>query len=135
MLSFAPGGPADIVARILAEPLSRVWSRPAVVENRGGAGGNIGADLVAKAAPDGYTLGQGPVGALAITRHMVAKLPYDIERDIQPVALVTTGRPQWRALVVSKTAQSTTMRFVPLRKTAARPVPSACGWTTSGSSW
>jgi tripartite-type tricarboxylate transporter receptor subunit TctC len=46
---------------------------------------------VAKAAPDGYTIGQGPVGALAITRHMVAKLPYDIERDLQPVALTTTG--------------------------------------------
>ena len=46
---------------------------------------------MAKAPPDGYTLGQGPVGALAITRHMVAKLPYDIERDIKPVALVTTG--------------------------------------------
>src|SRR6185503_145118 len=51
----------------------------------------VGIDAVAKAAPDGYTIGQGPVGALAITRHMVAKLPYDIERDLQPVALVTTG--------------------------------------------
>jgi tripartite-type tricarboxylate transporter receptor subunit TctC len=62
-----------------------------VVENRTGAGGNIGADLVAKSAPDGYTIGMGPVGALAITRHMVAKLPYDIERDFQPIALVTRG--------------------------------------------
>jgi tripartite-type tricarboxylate transporter receptor subunit TctC len=62
-----------------------------IVDNRPGGALTIGIDAVAKAAPDGYTLGQGPVGALAITRHMVAKLPYDIERDIQPVALVTTG--------------------------------------------
>jgi tripartite-type tricarboxylate transporter receptor subunit TctC len=61
------------------------------VDNRPGGALTIGIDAVAKAAPDGYTLGQGPVGALAITRHMVAKLPYDIERDLQPVALVTTG--------------------------------------------
>src|SRR5206468_11417594 len=51
----------------------------------------IGLDFTAKSAPDGYTIGMGPVGALAITRHMVAKLPYDIERDFQPIALVTSG--------------------------------------------
>jgi tripartite-type tricarboxylate transporter receptor subunit TctC len=62
-----------------------------VVDNRPGGALTIGIDAVAKAAPDGYTIGQGPVGALAITRHMVAKLPYDIERDLQPVALVSTG--------------------------------------------
>jgi tripartite-type tricarboxylate transporter receptor subunit TctC len=62
-----------------------------VVDNRPGGALTIGIDAVAKAAPDGYTLGMGPVGALAITRHMVAKLPYDIERDLQPVAIVTTG--------------------------------------------
>ena len=62
-----------------------------IVDNRPGGALTIGIDAVAKATPDGYTLGQGPVGALAITRHMVARLPYDIERDLQPVALVTTG--------------------------------------------
>ena len=62
-----------------------------VVDNRPGGALTIGIDAVAKSAPDGYTIGMGPVGALAITRHMVAKLPYDIERDLQPVALVTTG--------------------------------------------
>jgi len=59
-----------------------------VVDNRPGGALTVGIDAVAKAAPDGYTIGLGPVGALAITRHMVAKLPYDIERDLQPVALV-----------------------------------------------
>jgi tripartite-type tricarboxylate transporter receptor subunit TctC len=62
-----------------------------VVDNRPGGALTIGIDAVAKSAPDGYTIGMGPVGALAITRHMVEKLPYDIERDLQPVALITTG--------------------------------------------
>ena len=71
--------------------MARFLGQPVVVDNRPGGALTIGIDAVAKAAPDGYTIGQGPVGALAITRHMVAKLPYDIERDLQPVALVTTG--------------------------------------------
>lgn len=62
-----------------------------MVDNRPGGALTIGIDAVAKSAPDGYTIGMGPVGALAITRHMVEKLPYDIERDLQPVALITTG--------------------------------------------
>ncbi len=79
------------MARLLAPELGRQLGGNVVVENRPGGALTIGIDAVAKAAPDGYTLGQGPVGALAITRHMVAKLPYDIERDLQPVAVVTTG--------------------------------------------
>jgi len=62
-----------------------------LVDNRPGGALTIGIDAVAKSTPDGYTIGMGPVGALAITRHMVAKLPYDIERDLQPVAIVSTG--------------------------------------------
>jgi tripartite-type tricarboxylate transporter receptor subunit TctC len=62
-----------------------------VVENRPGGALTIGIDATAKAAPDGHTIGMGPMGAMAITRHMVAKLPYDIERDLQPIALVARG--------------------------------------------
>ena len=87
----AAGSATDNVARLLAPELGRQLGANVVVENRPGGALTIGIDAVAKAAPDGYTIGQGPVGALAITRHMVAKLPYDIERDLQPVALVTTG--------------------------------------------
>src|SRR6187399_913631 len=87
----APGSATDTVARILAPEMSRPLGQPVVVENRPGGALTIGIDAVAKAAPDGYTIGMGPIGALAITRHMVAKLPYDIERDLQPVALVAKG--------------------------------------------
>ena len=87
----APGSATDTVARILAPEMSRSLGQPVVVENRAGGALTIGIDAVAKAAPDGYTIGMGPIGALAITRHMVAKLPYDIERDLQPIALVARG--------------------------------------------
>jgi tripartite-type tricarboxylate transporter receptor subunit TctC len=87
----AAGSATDNVARLLAPELAKQLGGNVVVENRPGGALTIGIDAVAKAPPDGYTLGQGPVGALAITRHMVAKLPYDIERDLQPVAVVTTG--------------------------------------------
>ena len=87
----AAGSATDTVARILAPELSKPLGQPVVVENRPGGALTIGIDAVAKAAPDGYTIGMGPIGALAITRHMVAKLPYDIERDLQPIALVARG--------------------------------------------
>ena len=87
----AAGSATDSVARILAPEMSKALGQPVVVENRPGGALTIGIDVVAKSAPDGYTIGMGPIGALAITRHMVAKLPYDIERDLQPVALVAKG--------------------------------------------
>jgi len=87
----APGSATDTVARILAPEMSRSLGQPVVVENRPGGALTIGIDAIAKAPPDGYTIGMGPIGALAITRHMVAKLPYDIERDLQPIALIARG--------------------------------------------
>jgi len=87
----APGSATDTVSRILAPEMSKFLGQQVVVDNRPGGALTIGIDIVAKAPPDGYTIGMGPIGALAITRHMVAKLPYDIERDLQPVALVSRG--------------------------------------------
>ena len=87
----AAGSATDTVARILAPEMSRPLGQNVIVENRPGGALTIGIDAVAKSAPDGYTIGMGPIGALAITRHMVAKLPYDIERDLQPIALVARG--------------------------------------------
>jgi tripartite-type tricarboxylate transporter receptor subunit TctC len=85
----APGSATDNFARLIAPELGRRFGQPVVVENKPGGALTIGIDAVAKAPPDGYTIGIGPVGALAITRHMVAKLPYDIERDLQPVAILS----------------------------------------------
>jgi tripartite-type tricarboxylate transporter receptor subunit TctC len=87
----AAGSATDTVARILGAELAKELGQQIVVDNRPGGALTIGLDLTAKAEPDGYTICMGPIGALAITRHMVAKLPYDIERDLQPVALVTRG--------------------------------------------
>jgi tripartite-type tricarboxylate transporter receptor subunit TctC len=87
----AAGSATDTVARLLAADMAGPLGQAVVVEDRPGGALTIGLDLVAKSAPDGYTIGMGPIGALAITRHMVAKLPYDIERDFQPIALVTRG--------------------------------------------
>ena len=87
----AAGSATDTVARILGAELGKELGQQIVVDNRPGGALTIGLDLTAKAEPDGYTICMGPIGALAITRHMVEKLPYDIERDFRPVALVTRG--------------------------------------------
>ncbi len=87
----APGSATDTVARILGAELGKELGQQVVIDNRPGGALTLGLDLTAKADPDGYTICMGPIGALAINRHMVAKLPYDIERDLQPIALVTRG--------------------------------------------
>jgi tripartite-type tricarboxylate transporter receptor subunit TctC len=84
----AAGSATDNLARVVSPELAKRLGQPVVVDNRPGGALTVGIDAVAKAPPDGYTIGVGPVGALAITRHMVEKLPYDIERDLQPVALI-----------------------------------------------
>ena len=84
IVPYAPGGPTDAVARLIAESLSRTWGQQVVIENRGGAGTNIGADLVAKADPDGYTMLIGS-GALAINRNLYRTLSYDAVADFAPV--------------------------------------------------
>jgi tripartite-type tricarboxylate transporter receptor subunit TctC len=87
----APGSATDTAARILATELGPQLGQQVVVENRPGGALTLGMDLLAKSTPDGYTIGMGPVGAMAISPNMVAKLPYDIERDFTHVALITTG--------------------------------------------
>jgi tripartite-type tricarboxylate transporter receptor subunit TctC len=87
----AAGSATDTVARLVAAELGPILGTTVVVDDRPGAALTLGLDLVAKSSPDGYTIGMGPIGALAITRHMVQKLPYVIERDFQPIALVVRG--------------------------------------------
>jgi tripartite-type tricarboxylate transporter receptor subunit TctC len=88
----APGSATDVLARILAAELESQIGQSIVVENRPGGALTTGLSFTAKSASDGYTIAMGPIGALAITRHLVKKLPYDIERDFQPIALVTRGQ-------------------------------------------
>jgi tripartite-type tricarboxylate transporter receptor subunit TctC len=87
----APGSATDTIARLVAAEMSKALNQQIVIENKPGAAFTIGLDLVAKAAPDGYTIGIGPVGALAISPNMVARLPYDLDKDFQPIALLTRG--------------------------------------------
>jgi tripartite-type tricarboxylate transporter receptor subunit TctC len=85
---FPVGGIADIYGRIIAAKLGERWGQPVVVENRTGAGGNIGADLVAKSAPDGYALVIGTIGTHAVNVSLFSKMPYDAVRDFAPVSLI-----------------------------------------------
>ena len=88
----AAGSATDTVARILASELGpALGGATVIVEDKPGGALTLGMDYVAKAQPDGYTLAVGPIGAMAITRHMVAKLPYVIEKDFQPIALIVHG--------------------------------------------
>jgi tripartite-type tricarboxylate transporter receptor subunit TctC len=88
VVPFAPGGTTDILARALAPELSRVFGQPFVIENKPGAGGNVGADLVAKSPADGYTLLMGTVGTHGINQSLYPKMPYDPIKDFAPVTLV-----------------------------------------------
>ena len=88
VVPFPPGGTTDILARAAAQKMSEAWKEQAVVDNRPGAGGNIGAELVAKAPADGYTMLMGTVGTHAINASLYAKMPYDHVRDFAPVILV-----------------------------------------------
>src|SRR5262245_8031222 len=89
VVPFAPGGGTDLVARTLAQRLTETLGQAFVVENRGGAGGVIGADMVAKSAPDGYMLVLGSPGPLTINPNLQAKMPYDTSRDFAPISLAT----------------------------------------------
>jgi tripartite-type tricarboxylate transporter receptor subunit TctC len=89
IVPFPPGGPADALGRLFGQKLSESWGQPVVVENRAGAGGNIGAEIVAKAAPDGYTLLL-IANSHAINAGLYASLPYDPVRDFMPISQIAS---------------------------------------------
>ncbi len=88
VVPFPPGGPIDTVSRAIAQKLTEAWGQTVVVDNRPGAGGNIGADLVAKAAPDGYTVVMGALSTHAVNPSLYPKMPYDAAQDFAPISLV-----------------------------------------------
>ncbi|HEV7800339.1 MAG TPA: tripartite tricarboxylate transporter substrate-binding protein, partial [Burkholderiales bacterium] len=88
---FVPGGPTDTMARLLNVKMQESMGVPVVVDNRGAAGGIIGFELVARAAPDGYTLLLGSSGGLTMNPSLYSKLPYDPAKDYQPITQITSG--------------------------------------------
>ncbi len=90
VVPFVPGGPTDIMSRAIGEKLGQRLGQQFVVDNRGGAGGNIGAEIVARALPDGYTIMIGHVGTHAINLALYTRVPYDPIRDFTPISLLAT---------------------------------------------
>lgn len=88
VVGFSAGGTTDIVARLVADEMRKSWSQAVIIDNKPGAGGNIGAAFVANAKPDGYTLLIGSVGPLAINASLYAKMPYDNLKDFTPISLI-----------------------------------------------
>ena len=88
IVGFSPGGTTDIIARMLGVELSKAWGQSVIVENRPGAGGNIAGAVVAKAAPDGYTLFMGSTGPLAVNTSLYKRMPFDHLKDFTPISLV-----------------------------------------------
>jgi len=112
VVSFAPGGTSDLVARVLQNKLGEALGQPIIIDNKPGASGNIGLDYVAKAAPDGYTIYLGNIGALAINPSLLPNLKINTLRDLTPITLVADlpgvlAVPQ--ALPVNNIAELTTL--------------------------
>lgn len=129
IVAFPPGGTTDLVGRIVAQKLQEAWGQPVVVENRPGAAGTIGADLVAKAAPDGYTLLGGSVSSHAVNPNLM-KLPYDALRDFAAVALTVT---QPNVLVVHPSIKAANVAEL-LALLRAKPGELGFGTTGNGTS-
>ncbi len=89
IVPFPPGGTNELLSRIISQRLQEKWGQPVITENRPGAGGNIGADAVAKSAPDGYTLLFG-TNTLTMNPFLVKQMPFDVQKDLAPVAMIAT---------------------------------------------
>ncbi|AVS62927.1 LacI family transcriptional regulator [Paracidovorax avenae] len=126
IVPFPPGGGTDIVARMVLDKIRASTGWTLVVDNRPGAGGNIGMDAVAKAAPDGYTLGMGQTANLAINPSLYAKMPYDASRAFVPVATVA-GQPV--VLVVNAASRFKTLADL---VAAAKAKPDSLSMASAG---
>lgn len=126
IVAFTPGGPSDVIARILGKKLEQLLGQPFVIENRPGAGGNIAAELAARAAPDGHTLLMGNNSILATNASLYRKLAYDAERDFLPVSLIGS---QANILVVNPNVPARTLaELIAL----ARAKPGQLNFASSG---
>ena len=116
IISFTPGSSTDIVGRAVAAKLSEIWGQQVVAENRVGAGGTIGSEFVAKAAPDGYTLGGFNDSIMTMVPHMHAKMPWDILKDFEPVSLVATV--EWGLIANNQAGYQTAADLIAAAKAA-----------------
>jgi tripartite-type tricarboxylate transporter receptor subunit TctC len=123
---FPPGGSADTIARVLAQEMAKSFGQQVVVENRPGAGGNIGVELIARSPPDGYTVGIGAAGALAINQSLMGKLPYDPQKDLAAVAKLAD------IPIVLAVANSTPVASVGDLIAAAKAKPGALSFASAG---
>lgn len=130
VVPYAPGGSADIAARLVTDEWGKALGGSLFIENKGGAGGNIGVDMVAKAAPDGYTIGLQTV-SLAINPSLTAKMPYDTLKDLAPIGLVASSQ---HVLVVNNALPAKNIKeLVALLK--ARPGQYSYGSAGAGSTF
>lgn len=126
VVPFPPGGGTDTGARIIAQRLSTKWGQQVIVENKGGAAGQIGADMVAKAKPDGYTILMGNIGTQAINPSLYPKLPYDPDRAFAPITLV--AELPLAMMINPSTPAKTAAEFVALAKSQ----PGQMSYSSSG---
>ena len=131
VVPFAPGGTTDILARAVAPELAKAFGQAFVIENRAGAGGNIGAEQVAKSAADGYTLLMGTVGTHGINKSLFAKLAYDPQKDFAPITLVA-GVPNVMVMNTER-AKALAINTVPDFIAYARKHPGELNMASSGS--
>ncbi len=131
VVPFAPGGTTDILARAVAPELTKAFGQSFVIENRAGAGGNIGAEQVAKSAADGYTLLMGTVGTHGINKSLFAKLAYDPQKDFAPITLVA-GVPNVMVMNADR-AKALGINSVPDFIAYARKHPGQLNMASSGS--
>jgi tripartite-type tricarboxylate transporter receptor subunit TctC len=130
VVPFPPGGTTDILARALAPELGRAFGQTFIVDNKPGAGGNVGADLVAKSPPDGYTLLMGTVGTHGINQSLFPKMPYDPIKDFAPITLVA-GVPNVLVMNPAK-AEALKINSVPDLIRYAKANPGKLNMASSG---
>lgn len=130
IVPFAPGGSADTLSRLLGQELTKSLGQPVIVDNRPGGASMIGIDAVAKSAPDGYTIGLGATGALAINPSLFAKMPFDPQKDLAPIAQLATIP----IVLVANAASGITTLAELTTRSKAKPESFAFGTTGNGSS-
>jgi len=116
---FPPASVADVLARPIAQKMAESWGQPVIVDNRTGAAGNVGTELVAKAPPDGYTLLLGTIGTNAVNAALYAKLPYNAQKDFAPISQVATS---YLLLVMHPSAPARTVKDV-IALAKSQPAP------------